>query len=153
VSTAVECFAALHYSPFVLGPLFEVFYEREIVQPRNVLLAYLVLPLTLYPPSRDFLKNAKSNSSLRTLCGNPERLYGLANRVEEFRSLTHKSLQVCCDSGGITIDLDVSVKYVRRTLDPLPSPTDSLRAAEKLGGVFGHLDIPAIYRFLGIKRL
>jgi hypothetical protein len=153
MSSAIESYAVLHYSPFVLAPLFEAFYEKAAVQPKNVLLAYLIFPLTLYPPSRTFLKNARSTSSLRTFCDVSRRLYGLPGRVQDYRSLTHESLQVCCDSGGIRIAHDLSVTFLYKKLDGLACPTGSLKAAEKLGGVFGPLDIPAVYRFLGIKRL
>jgi hypothetical protein len=153
MSTALESYAALHYSPFVLAPLFEAFYEMAAPQPKNILLAYLVLPLTLYLPSRTFLKNAKSTSSLRTFCSEPLRLYGLPDRVKEYRSLTHTSLQLGFDSAGLRIAEDLSIAVLARKLDASACPTNAVKAAEKLGSIFGPLDIPAIYRFLGIKKL
>jgi hypothetical protein len=153
MSTAIESYAALHYSPFIMEPLLEAFYKHAVTQPKNILLAYLVLPLTLYNPSRQFLKNARHASSLRTFCDARSRLYGLPERVGEYRSLTHTSLQVGFDAGRLRIADDLSVVCTAKQVDVSASPMHAIKAAEKLATLFQPYDIPAIYRFLGVKRL
>ena len=153
MSTAVESYATLHYSPFVLAPLFECFYQTAANQPKNILLSYLVLPLTLYPKSRIFLKNAKSTSSLRTFCRDASRLYGLSERVQEYRKLTNACIQLNIDVGGLSIESDLSVTFLVEMLDTSVCSRDAIKAARNLSRVFQPLDVPAIYRFLGVKKL
>jgi hypothetical protein len=153
MSNAIESFHALHYSPYVLSPIFEGFFSTASSQKNNLLLSYLVLPVTLYPPSRAFLKNSKKNSSLATFWRSPERFYGLAERVEQCRELTQLCLQCCIDSETITVNEDLVVTVLGRTHDSSAAPPDSVRAAEKFGELLKPLDVSAIYRLLGVKRL
>lgn len=151
--TALESYATLHYSPFVLAPLFEAFYKTLTPQARNILLGYLVLPLSLYPNCRAFLKNARSTSSLTTFCREPQRLYGLPERIREYQEVTHTCLQLAVDAGAVRIEDDLSVIFLRSKLDVSVCPVDAIRAAGKLGMLLQPFDIPAVYRLLGVKRL
>jgi hypothetical protein len=151
--TAIESYSTLRYSPFVLAPLFEAFYEKTAAQPKNILLAYLVLPLVLSSTSRSFLKKANKKSSLRTFCNKPERLHGLPERIRDYRSLTNVCVQFGIDSGRMRIENDLSITVLARTIDASACPKDALKAAEKLGNVFQLLDVPAIYRYLGVRGL
>jgi hypothetical protein len=151
--TAVDSFHTLHYSPYVLSPIFEGFFSTAARQQNSFLLSYVVLPLTLYPPSRAFLKNANKNSSIVTFWREPRRFYGIAERVEQFRELTNLCIQCCIDCGAIAIDDDLSVMSLGRTLDASAAPANAVRAAEKLGELLKPLDVPAIYRLLGMKRI
>jgi hypothetical protein len=153
MSTTIENFAVLHYNPFVLSPLFESFYKNVTIQPNNILLAYLVLPLTLHSTSREFLKKARSTSSLRTFCSQRERLHGLPTRVQDCRALTQLCLQLAFDAGGIRSEDDLSIHFISSVLDSSICPIDTVHAAERLGKIFADLEIPAIYRFLGVKKL
>jgi hypothetical protein len=153
MSTAVESFRELHYSPYVLAPILEGFFSTAVPQRGNFLLSYVVLPLTLYPASRNFLKNKKKDSSIYTFWREPSRFYGLAERVEQYREVTNLCVQCCIDGETLTIDENLTVVPLGRTLDMSAAPKDSVRAAEKLGELLKSLDVPAIYRLLGVKRL
>lgn len=153
MSTAIENYGTLLYSPFVLAPLFEAFYETSTSQPNNLLLAYFVLPLTLPENCRSFLKRSRSTSSLRTFTEVPSRLYGLSARVQDFRRLTDMCLQFALNSGGMCLSNDLSVTFLARRLDASICPKDAIMASEKLGRLLQPYDIPTIYRFLGVKRL
>lgn len=153
MSNAVESFHELHYSPYVLAPIFEGFFSTAASQKNSFLLSYLILPLTLYPPSRAFLKKSNKNSSLATFWRQPSRFYGLAERVGQCREITNLCMQCCVDGETLEIDEDLTVISLGRTLDMSAAPIDAVRAAEKLGDLLKPLDVPAIYRLLGIKRL
>lgn len=153
MSTAIESYAALHYNPFLLAPLIESFYKNLTARPNDILLAYLVLPLTLHSSSRTFLKKARSTSSLRTLCSDKTRLHGLPDRVQDYRLLTQHCLQLSIDTGGIIKDDDNSIKFLKISLDLSVCPIDTVNAAESLGRIFGDYEIAAIYRYLGVKKL
>ena len=153
MSNAVESFHELHYSPYVLAPIFEGFFSTAEPQKNGILLSYIVLPLTLYPPSRAFLKNARRSSSLVTFWREPSRFYGIAGRVEQCREITNLCVQCCVDGGTLEVDENLAVTSLGRTLDISAAPVDSVRAAEKLGDLLKSLDVPAIYRLLGVKRL
>jgi hypothetical protein len=153
MSNAIESFHELHYSPYVLAPIFEGFFSTAASQRNSFLLSYIVLPLTLYPTSRTFLKNANKNSSLVTLWREPDRLYGLAGRVEQFREITNLCIQFCIDRETLEIGEDLAVISIARSLDVNAAPVDSVRAAEKLGDLLKPLDVPAVYRLLGVKQL
>ena len=153
MSTAIESFAILHYSPFVIAPLFEAFYENTHVQPNDILLAYIVLPLTLPENSRLYLKRATVASSLSTFCKESSRLYGLPERVLELREVTHACIQLVIDSGGIGVNSDLSVQFRCRNIDASTCPKDAIMAAEKLGKLCQSYDVPSIYRLLGVKKI
>lgn len=153
MSTAIDSFHTLHYSPYILSPIIEGFYRVTEKQQGNFLLSYLVLPLTLYPPSRIFLRNSNRASSLATFWREPSRFYGLAERVSQYKEITNLCIQLCVDSEAISINRDLSVEYLNRKLDAIAAPVDSVRAAEKLGELLRSLDVPSVYRLLGVKRI
>jgi len=153
MSTAIDSYTIIHNNPFILSPLFELFYASLPKKPKNILLSYLVLPLVLYPPSRLFLARAKAGSSIRTMGKKRERLYGLSERMEEYKDLTNLCIQHVIDSSSIGIEEDLSVLVNGPRLDESLCPGTSARAARKLGTLFGPYEIPAIYRSLGVKAL
>lgn len=153
MSNAIDSYTVIHNNPFILAPLFELFYASLPKKPKNILLSYLVLPLVLYPPSRLFLAGAKASSSIRTMGKNRERLYGLCERVEEYKALTNLCIQHAIDSVSIAVEEDLSVLVIASRLDASLCPGTSARAASKLGTLFAPYEIPAIYRSLGVKAL
>jgi hypothetical protein len=153
MSTAIDSFHTLHYSPYIIAPIFEGFFKTAERQRNSFLLSYIVLPLTLYPPSRTFLKSSNKNSSLTTFWREPSRFLGLSQRVEQYRELSNSCIQCCIDGGAMRIDENLSVIFLGRTLDASTAPADSVRAAEKLGELLKPLDVPAIFRLLGVKGI
>lgn len=153
MSNAIESYAVIHNNPFILVPLFQLFYAALPRKPRNILLSYLVLPLVLYPPSRSFLANARASSSIRTMSKERERLYGLSERVEEYKVLTNLCMQYAIDLAAVRVEADLSVQLIGSRLDVSLCPESSARAAQKLGKLLVPYEIPAIYRSLGVKNL
>jgi len=153
MSNAIGSYTVIHNNPFILAPLFELFYASLPKKPRNILLSYLVLPLVLYPSSRSFLSGAKASSSIRTMGKTRERFYGLCERIEEYKALTNLCIQHAIDSGSIAIEEDLSVRVIASRLNAALCPVNSARAANKLGILFAPYEIPAIYRSLGVKAL
>jgi hypothetical protein len=153
MANAIDSYGTLYFSPFVLAPLITRFYEKSAPQPHNVLLTYLVLPMVLYPSSRGFLKNAKRTSTLWTFCKERERLYGLANRVQEYRELSSKCLQLAIDSRTLRIESDLSVSFVDEQVNSVACQKDTLTAAKNLAAILSPFDIPTVFRSLGVKRL
>lgn len=153
MNNAIRSYTVIHNNPFILAPLLELFYEPLPKKPKNILLSYLVLPLVLYPPSRSFLAGARANSSIRTMVKNRERLYGLCERVEEYKTLTNLCVQRAIDSGSFSIEEDLSVLAIIPRLDVSLCPRASAKAASKLGTLFAPYEIQTIYRSLGVKAL
>lgn len=153
MSNAIGSYAVIHNNPFILAPLFELFYASLPKKPKNILLSYLVLPLVLYPPSRSFLADAKPSSSIRTMNKKRERFYGFCGRVEEYKTLTNLCIQHAIDSGSIAIEEDLSILVIAPRLDASLCPGTSAKAATKLGVLIAPYEISAIYRSLGVKAL
>lgn len=156
MSNAIQSLGALHNNPFIFAPLFSPFYKSLGEKPKSVLLSYLVLPFVLYPESRTFLVRATKRSSLRTLMGKRgerERIYGLDERIAEYRWLTNTSFQHTVDMGVLQIRETLSVDVVSDwSTDPMCSP-EQLKAAHRLGLLFAPFDVPTIYRTIGVKKL
>lgn len=153
MSNAIQSLGVLHNNPFIFAPLFSPFHKSLGEKPKSFLLSYLVLPLVLYPKSCTFLVGARSTSSLRTLMGKRERIYGLEERISEYRGLTNTSLQHAVDMGVLQVGDNLSVNAVSDwTNDPLCS-SDQLKAASKLGILLAPFDVPTVYRTIGVQKL
>lgn len=153
MSNAIQSLGELHNNPFIFAPLFSPFYKSLGEKPKSFLLSYLVLPLVLYPKSHTFLVGARSTSSLRTLMGKKERIYGLDERIAEYRGLTNTSLQHAMDMGVLQVGEKLSVDVVSDwTTETLCSP-DQLKAASKFGILLAPFDVPTVYRMIGVKKI
>ena len=153
MSNAIQSFKVIHHNPFTLTPLFLAFYSSLPVKPKSLLLSYLVLPMVLNPHSRKFLVGATSRSSMRTLIRDRERLYGLAERIYEYRTLTNTCLQQAIDVNLIAVADDLSVIANPDHAQDGSSPDNMIKAAKRFGELLTPFDVPTIYRMLGIKRL
>jgi len=156
MSNAIQSLGVLHNNPFLFAPLFSPFYKSTGEKPKSVLLAYLVLPFVLYPESHTFLVRATKRSSIRTLMGKRgerERIYGLDERIAEYRGLTNTSFQHAVDMGVLQISEILSVDVVSDwNVDPMCS-SDQLKAARRLGLLFAPFDVPTVYRMIGVKKI
>lgn len=152
MSRAIQSFAAIYNNPFIFVPLFEEFYAGMGAKPKGVLAAYVVLPLCLHGPSRKFFANAKSTSSLHTFVRDRSKLFGLPERVERYRRMTNTTLQHGLNVGHLRLGEDLSIQ-AKAPASADFCPTDSAKAARKLGGIVAAVDIVTLYRILGIKRL
>lgn len=153
MSNAIQSFGVIHNNPFILAPLFPAFYGSLPAKPKSLLLSYLVLPLVLYPISRKFLVNANSRSSVRTLINDRERLFGLGERLVDYRELTNTCIQHLIDGGSVLVGDDLSISVFASHHSDGFCPHDTDKAARRLGVLFAPFDIPTIYRMLGVKKL
>lgn len=153
MSKAVESIYNLYNNPFNLSPLIVGFYKSYNGQPKDILLSYLVFPLVLYETSREWLKNAKKTSSIRTFCRKNKNLYGLPERVAEFKEITNQCLQYSIDNKFLEIDDTLTVHVVNQNKNCDSSLNTSFKASANLPKLFNELDIVAIYRLLGVKKL
>jgi len=153
MSNAIDSMEVLHFSPLILSPLFVAFYESLGAKNNSVLLSNLVLPLALYPESRQFLKNAKSTSTLRTFVSERERIFGLADRIETHRDVSTNAFQYGIDCGVLKIEKALSVEVTGPMNLKLTGRGDIARAASRLGILLSPFEVPAIYRMFGIKKI
>ena len=153
MSNAIFSFSTLHNNPFIYAPLFHPFYEALGEKQYNLLLSYLILPLVLFQKSRKFLVQAKSTSSLHTMTKKRELLYGIDDRIDDYRELTNTSVQYALDMGVITISNNLSVVAKSNWSDDSICPTDTPKAASQLGRLLAPYEIPYIYRKFGVRRL
>ncbi|EJG0913583.1 TPA: hypothetical protein KDY48_004638 [Vibrio parahaemolyticus] len=153
MASAVEHIEVFHQNSYILSPILENFFKHTESREKDILLSYLLFPLILYPESREKLKYANKNSSIYTLFSNQELLYGINDRVRDFKNNTNKCLLVLEQNGSIEITNSMSVNYKSSNLDSSLCDKDSLRAAKNLAILFNSHEIVEIYRKLGIKKL
>lgn len=153
MSNAIQSFGVLHNNPFIFSPLFPPFYESLGEKPKSILLSYLILPLVLFPESQKFLMNAISTSSVHTMVKKRDRIYGIDERMAEYRELTNSSIQYAADIGVLQFTDNLSV-HVASDWPAVPlCPPVALKAASRLGYLFKPFDIPTVYRTLGVKKI
>lgn len=138
---------------FLLTPLILSFYKKYSGQSKDILLAYLVLPLVLHDNTRAWLEKARTNSSLTTFGRNRENYYGLPERIEEFKDITNRCLQYAIDKKAIDINSEMQVSILQAEIEYPGFLNDSVKAAENIYKIFKDLDIVTIYRSLGVKQL
>lgn len=164
MSEFVDRIYQIHNNPFVLTPLFAEFFRHIQPKPKNILLAYLVLPLVLHEDSKQWLVSAKTTSSIHTfsnkkcndkvkICNRKENLFGLQERVRLYKDLTNQCLQYAIDNQMIKINENLIVEVLKTENNVVENLKKSLKAASNLHKIFRDLDVVAIYRLLGVKEL
>lgn len=143
----------IYNNPFLLTPLILSFYKNYTGQSKDILLAYLILPLILHDSSNAWLKKATTRSSLTTFGRNRENYYGLPERIEEYRGITNKCIQYAIDKKVIHIDSAMQVCIIQPEIECPSFLIGSAKAAENISKIFKDLDIATIYRSLGVKQL
>ncbi|CAB5494949.1 three component ABC system middle component [Bathymodiolus thermophilus thioautotrophic gill symbiont] len=142
-----------HNNIFVLTPLIVEFYKELQSNPKNILLAYLILPLVLHADSRQTLKFVNKTSSIHSYRKYNKNLFGLPYRIECYKEMTDKCLQYALSQKWLEISDDLSVKVLKEQQNEYSNLSDSFKAANNLHKVFKDMDVVAIYRLLGIKKL
>lgn len=153
MSKAINHIYKLYNNPFIFTPVIIGFYNKYHSQDKDLLLAYLILPLVLHDETKNWLKKARSSSSLSSFGRKKENYYGLPYRLAEYKHLTNQCLQYAQDNKFISIQEDLSVKILNSELHCLGQLKDSLKASENFVKVIKNLDVIAIYRLLGVKSL
>jgi hypothetical protein len=154
MSKFVDNMSQIHNNPFVLSPLILKFFEHAPPKSKNILLAYLILPLVLHEDSKEWLcKKARITSSIHTFKNKKENLFGLQERIYLYQDLTNKCIQHAVDNKLIRIEEDLIVDVVESNIKTTDNLKDSLKASGNLYKVFRDLDVVSIYRLLGVKKL
>jgi hypothetical protein len=152
-ANAIQHYVTLARSPLLMVPVIESFFQELRPSEKNILLGYLVLPMVLYPPSREFLKNARATSSIRTLCSDRSRLAGLPQRVNELRLTSSLAMQNSIDSGRLILDSDLTLGFGEHLINSSNGMQVEAKAAKRLASMFEPYDVPTVYRLLGVNKL
>lgn len=155
MSKTVDSFYILYNNPFLLSSILVEFYKNyNSNQKRDLLLSYLVLPITLYDKSKEGLQRANKQRTIRTFVKESDRLFGLAERISEFKKLTNLSLQFAADQQLLNIDNNLSVSVNEMNLPTANSNIKIyLTASANLAKMLNGADIVSVYRQLGIKNI
>lgn len=147
----------IHNNPFVLAPLFVEFFRHMQPKSKNMLLAYLVLPLVLHEDSKQWLVNAKITSSIHTFSNKKrnekDNLFGLQERVQQYKDLTNQCLQYAIDNRMININRNLIVDVLITKNKTVENLNDSLKASSNLHKIFKDLDIVTIYKLIGVMKV
>lgn len=143
----------LHNNPFIFASTFTNFFQSLGEKERGFLLAYLVLPMTLYPPSREFLQKSKSISSIRTMLKKQKIIYGIEERVTRYRNMTNTTIQYLQDARDIAFDDRLSVSVAEQQSVDTSSPEGVVKAAQRLALLFRPYDVSMVFRMLGVMSL
>lgn len=167
MSKFIENLNELYNNPFILTPIIVKFYEKyEGKQNKDLLLSYLILPLVLYEDSKIALLNKKKE--LRTFINytqkeeiekkkrevkKNDKLFGLPDRVEEFREMTNLCMQYAFDIGCLQLNKDLSITFLEYKFEKDNSLVENLKVAENLAILLKKEKLIHIYMRLGIKSL
>jgi len=142
-----------HNNIFIFTPLIVSFYSNLKVTKKNILLAYLVLPMVLHEDSRNTLKNVNVNSSIHTYRNKKYNLFGLPERVQNYKEITNNCLQYALNQEWLQITEDLSIDVLINQNNNWNNLDISYKASSNLYKVFKDMDTVTIYRLLGIKNL
>lgn len=141
----------LSCNPFILGSIFQAFYEGYGKEFCPISLHYIITPIVMYKETRDLFSTANKNSSLsKIIKENPIPLIELQVRLWKMRKLTNLSLITLHNAEKIELTSRAKViqplKYelIRSDVKPL------LRSAHYLGIFFQEFDDIDIYRLFKI---
>lgn len=167
MSKVIENLNILYNNPFILTPIIVKFYEKyEGKQSKDMLLAYLILPLVLYEDSRTVLKVKKKE--LRTFINYYQKedlktnkleikkngkLFGLPNRIEDYKEMTNLCLQYAFDTGCLQLNGDLSITFLKNNLKKENYSIEYFKIAENLAFLLKKEKLTHVYMRLGIKKL
>lgn len=148
----IQHLTTLHNNPFIFSKAFYEFYATLGFKENSLLLSYLLLPLTLHSPCRDFLSVARSTSNFHTMSERFGLLNGMQQRVYEYKDLTNATLQYLLGANKISI-IDRRIAIVEGASEEAPSPQKMVKAAQRLAIFCRVPEVPMIYKKLGIYAL
>lgn len=153
MSSPIHHLQALHNNPFIFASAFVTFFDALDEKEGALLLGYLVLPITLHLPSRDFLQKESWNSSLRSMLKDRTRIHGLDERLARHREMTNTTVQYLLGAGALAVHGQLAVSVTNQRAIDGPSPEGVVKAARQLGKFFHPYDVPMIFRKLGVMSL
>lgn len=148
----------IHNNPFVFTPLIVAFYEQLEKKPKNILLAYLVLPLVLNERSKQTLQTVRTTSNIHTFMDSKdkskrENVFGLPKRIKNYKEITNQCIQHAIDNQWIKVNDDLSIEFLKKVDNKVENLNQSFKASSNLHKIFRDLDSVTIYRLLGVKEL
>lgn len=148
----------IHNNPFVFTPLIVAFYENLEQKQKNILLAYLVLPLVLNERSKQTLQTVRTTSNIHTFMDSKdkskrENIFGLPERIKNYKEITNQCIQHAIDNQWIKVNNDLSIEFLKKVDDKVENLNQSFKASSNLHKIFRDLDVVTIYRLLGVKEL
>ncbi len=153
MSKYIDSIYKTHNNVFIFTPLIVNFYNNLEVTQKNILLAYLVLPMTLHKDSRNTLKNARTTSSIHTYRNKKDNLFGLPERVQNYKEITNNCLQYALNQKWLQMNEDLSIDVLKNQGNNLGNLDISYKASSNLCKVFKNMEVVTIYKLLGIKNL
>lgn len=148
----------IHNNPFVFTSLIVAFYENLEQKQKNILLAYLVLPLVLNERSKQTLQTVRTTSNIHTFIDSKdkskrENVFGLPERIKNYREITNQCIQHAIDNQWIKVNDDLSIEFLKKVENKVENLNLSFKASTNLHKIFKDLDVVNIYRLLGVKEL
>lgn len=157
MSKIIENLANLHYNPIMLYPIIHTFYSKLEPHENNILLSYITLPLLTNKNTHSFFKNAKRNkitnkltSSIITFSNKKENILGLQKKIQDYKNLTNRCIQILVDNNHIRINKNLSIESLG-IIDSEISATN--KTINNMAEILTEFDVLSTYRILGIKKL
>lgn len=154
MSKAIDNIYLVINNPIVLKDIIIEFYKCYKNRERDILIAYLILPLVLNEDSRRKLKNLNKKSNLISLTRDADSIVGLEFLIEEYKEITNKCIQLALSEGYLQLDSDYSLKFVENA-DYVSQNVqkEELRAIKRLSMLIEPYEIVEVYRMLGVKTI
>ncbi len=152
MSRSIENIYRIKNNPFVLSDIIVEYYKCSDTKPNDLLVLYLILPIVLYKPSNKDLQTKNITRSIKSFKKARYRLYGLEERIQEYKTLSNQCLQHSIDQGELVIDDDLSIRALEG-FNGEEKKSHLKKASRNLAIMFDAQEIVSIYRQLGIKKL
>jgi hypothetical protein len=141
----------VNINPFLIGLIFQSFYQGYGKSTCPILLHYIVTPLAIYKESRDLFSNITKNASLTQIIDeNAVVFIELQERIWKTKELSNLSLINLHNQKKILIKEEVvineAIKYENFNVDF----KDALRAAHYLGLLFSDIDTIDIFKIFKV---
>lgn len=153
MSDPIEHLNSLHNNPFIFAPALAAFFDSIGDKENGFLLAYLLLPITLHLPARNFLQKARPNSNLRTMLKDHTYIHGLSDRVIQYKDLTNITINYLLDLRKVVVQDQLKISVNGDIKFAAIAPPGLTDASVILGNFFRPYEVQMIFRMLGVMSL
>lgn len=141
----------LNSNPFLIGLIFQSFYDGYGKSKCSILIHYVVTPIVLYKDSRILFSTITKNASLsKIIDDNTLAFIELQERIWKMKELSNLSLISLHNQGKIqlsgTVEINETIKYESFNVDL----KDILRSAHYLGILFSDIEVHDIYKIFKV---
>lgn len=138
-------------NPFLVGLIFQSFYQGYKKEKCPVLLHYLVTPLILFKESRDLFSSITRNASLSKIIDENAIVFiELQGRIWKTKELSNLSLINLHNQEKIKINEDVIIKESIKYETVNGDFKDVLRASHYLGLLFRDINTVDIFKIFKV---